>query len=289
MSEIQVISGYRDNEELRLSFNALAKKTFGINFEDWYQNGYWTDRYNPHSIMLDGKIVANVSVNRTDFEWKGEVKHLIQLGTVMTYKEYRNQGLIRRIMEAIEAEYYDQVDGVYLFAGNNVLEFYPKFGLQTIKQFEYVKDVASAVCTMEKVDMSQREKWDMIEELIRSGARHSSFDMVDNSQLNMFYLTKYMRNDVYYNRELDAYVVAEIEGDTVVINQVIAKSLQDLNRIAEGFGPEVRHVVLGFTPVEVTGFTVREMDQDDRTRQVLGAWWPEFEENKLMVPLLAHA
>ncbi|MBQ7916767.1 MAG: GNAT family N-acetyltransferase [Firmicutes bacterium] len=289
MSEIQVISGYRDNEELRLSFNALAKKTFGSNFEDWYQNGYWTDRYNPHSIMLDGKIVANVSVNRTDFEWNGEVKHLIQLGTVMTYKEYRNQGLIRRIMEAIEAEYYDQVDGVYLFAGNNVLEFYPKFGLQTIKQFEYVKDVASAVCTMEKVDMSQREKWDMIEELIRSGARHSSFDMVDNSQLNMFYLTKYMRNDVYYNRELGAYVVAEVEGDTVVINQVIAKSLQDLNRIAEGFGPEVRHVVLGFTPVEVTGFTVREMDQDDRTMHVLGAWWPEFEENKLMVPLLAHA
>ena len=192
-------------------------------------------------------------------------------------------------MEAIEAEYYDQVDGAYLFAGNNVLEFYPKFGLQTIKQFEYVKDVASAVCTMEKVDMSQREKWDMIEELIRSGARHSSFDMVDNSQLNMFYLTKYMRNDVYYNRELGAYVVAEVEGDTVVINQVIAKSLQDLNRIAEGFGPEVRHVVLGFTPVEVTGFTVREMDQDDRTMHVLGAWWPEFEENKLMVPLLAHA
>lgn len=289
MEELQVISGYRDNEELRASFIALSKKTFGINFEDWYQNGYWTDRYDPHSIMLDGKIVANVSVNRTDFEWNGEVKHLIQLGTVMTYKEYRNRGLIRRIMETIEERYYNKVDGVYLFAGNNVLEFYPKFGLQTIKQFEYVKDVESAVCTLQKVDMTLRENWDKVEELIRSGARHSVFDMVDNSQLNMFYLTKYMRNDIYYNQELDAYVVAEMEDDTVIINQVIARKMQDLNRIADCFGPEIRHVILGFTPWETKGFAVREMDQDDRTMHVLGAWWPEFEKNQLMVPLLAHA
>lgn len=30
-------TGYRDDELLRRSFNELAEKTFGINFEEWYQ------------------------------------------------------------------------------------------------------------------------------------------------------------------------------------------------------------------------------------------------------------
>ena len=64
----KIIKNYRDNEQLRHSFNELAMKTFDIDFEDWYQNGYWTDRYNPHSIVIDGKVVANVSVNTTVFE-----------------------------------------------------------------------------------------------------------------------------------------------------------------------------------------------------------------------------
>ena len=64
----EIIKNYRDNEQLRHSFNELAMKTFDIDFEDWYQNGYWTDRYNPRSIVIDGKVVANVSVNTTVFE-----------------------------------------------------------------------------------------------------------------------------------------------------------------------------------------------------------------------------
>ena len=60
---MQIIKKYRDKEELRKSFNELAKKTFGLNFEDWYQNGFWGDNYNPYSIVMDGRIVANVSVN----------------------------------------------------------------------------------------------------------------------------------------------------------------------------------------------------------------------------------
>ena len=44
----QIIKSYRNQDTLRHSFNALAGKTFeGLNFEPWYQNGYWSDSYNP--------------------------------------------------------------------------------------------------------------------------------------------------------------------------------------------------------------------------------------------------
>ena len=36
----EIVKHYRDNKALRDSFNALAEKTFGLNFEGWYQNGF---------------------------------------------------------------------------------------------------------------------------------------------------------------------------------------------------------------------------------------------------------
>lgn len=67
MSDVIFVKDYRSNDELRASFNELVKKTFGLDFEDWYQNGYWTEKYNPYSMVENGKVIANVSVNLTDY------------------------------------------------------------------------------------------------------------------------------------------------------------------------------------------------------------------------------
>ena len=91
----ELIKNYRKNDELRHSFNELAKATFGLDFEDWYQNGYWGENYIPYSIVKDGNVIANVSVNITDMNWKGSKKHFIQLGTVMTAESYRNQAIYK--------------------------------------------------------------------------------------------------------------------------------------------------------------------------------------------------
>ena len=69
----EMIKNYKDNESLRLSFNELAGKTFGLDFEDWYQNGFWRENYVPYSIVENGKVIANVSVNITDILWDGEL------------------------------------------------------------------------------------------------------------------------------------------------------------------------------------------------------------------------
>lgn len=71
---IDIIKNYRDNAKLRRSFNALAGKTFGLNFEDWYQNGFWGDDYNPYSVVLNVEVVANVSVNRTNLQYGNSLK-----------------------------------------------------------------------------------------------------------------------------------------------------------------------------------------------------------------------
>ena len=47
---------YRDDPALRRSFNDLAGKTFGLDFENWYQNGFWGDAYDPYSVVVDGQV-----------------------------------------------------------------------------------------------------------------------------------------------------------------------------------------------------------------------------------------
>ena len=106
---MEIISYYHQQDILRSSFNALAEETFGLNFENWYRLGYWGDQYTPYSILEDGQIVANVSVNRTDLVIWGERKRMYQLGTVMTKPEYRNRGYIRRIMASLEEILSDAV------------------------------------------------------------------------------------------------------------------------------------------------------------------------------------
>ena len=68
---MNIIHGYRGDKALRDSFNALAEQTFGLNFEGWYQNGFWGENYDPHSVVIGGKVVSNVSVNRTDLVFGG--------------------------------------------------------------------------------------------------------------------------------------------------------------------------------------------------------------------------
>ena len=108
---MQILHSYRENEELRQFFNELATKVFGLNFEGWYQNGFWKDNYNPYSVVEDGKVVANVSVNTCDMNYDGTVKHLLQLGTVMTNPDFRGKGYSRKIMERIIDD-FEGVDGI---------------------------------------------------------------------------------------------------------------------------------------------------------------------------------
>ena len=78
--EYKFVIGNCKDDKYRNSFNALTEKTFGFNFEQWYQNGYLKNQYIPYSIMDGEEVVSNVSVNLMHMDLLGKEKHLIQLG-----------------------------------------------------------------------------------------------------------------------------------------------------------------------------------------------------------------
>ena len=286
----KIISNYRDSDNLRNSFNELAKKTFGLDFEDWYQNGFWTEKYNPYSIIIDDKIVANVSVNITNMMWKGRILNLLQLGTVMTDESYRNQGLIREIMEAIEIDYKDKTDGMYLFASDSVVDFYPKFGFAAANQYQFSKAAAfSCPDRMVQIPMNCEADWEIIQKKMKTNCQTSDFKMVDNVELYMFYLTKFMQQNVFYDKETEAYVIAELEEGNLFVHEIFSEEGVPMEDVIQAFGSEIKRVTLGFTPKEKDGFVCNLLEEEDCTLFVKGEIFGDLRKEQLMFPTLAHA
>ena len=286
----KVIKNYRDDDKLRASFNELAEKTFGLNFEPWYQNGFWTDNYNPYSIVQDGKVIANVSVNQTNMIWNGKKKKLIQLGTVMTEESFRNQGLIRKIMEEIEKDYADKVDGMYLFGNDSVVTFYPKFGFRPSIEAEYYKTVENTEkATIKQISMYTKAERDVLQKAIQNCCRFSSFEMIENSELYMFYVSNFMQENVYYSQELDAYVIAEVEDSDLFIHAIISEKEVSLDDVIETFGNNIKNVTLGFTPINKVRLQCREHKEEDCTLFLKGEVFEEFEKEEFMFMTLGHA
>lgn len=288
MSEI--IKNYRDNESLRQTFNRLAETTFDLNFEDWYKNGFWGEHYIPYSIVHEGQVAANVSVNIMAMNWNGTIKHYIQLGTVMTAEPYRKQGLIREIMQEIDKDYGEKADGFYLFANDSVLDFYPKFGYRKAKEYQYSKAVSSTGnAAMKPVPMKEKSHWKRLEHAIRTSTFQGQFDMTDNSGLFMFYVTKFMQENVYHDEATDTYAIAEIEDGELLLHAVFSQSKIVLEETIKAFSRDINKVTLGFTPSDLTGYECSERKEEDTTLFVKGEDFITFEKQHFMFPTLSHA
>ncbi|WP_426350305.1 GNAT family N-acetyltransferase [Alloiococcus sp. CFN-8] len=279
---------YKDDDTLRTSFNHLAGETFGLNFTDWYNNGFWGDGYIPYSLVDKGEVISNVSVNIMDFSLDGDDKHFIQLGTVMTHKDYRGQGLSRYLMEKVIEEYESKVDGFYLFANDTVLDFYPKFGFVKSKEYQYSKDVVplGALKTIEDFDMKTKENWTMFLEAVKNSVCNDRFN-VKNLGLIAFYTMN--SNLVYYLEKESCYAMAEVSKDTLFLQQIIADHKVDLDKVIDAFGPEVKKVLLGFTPINGEGYHLEEVQEENSTLFIRGKGLEVIEKKRLMFPVLSHA
>ena len=286
----EIVKNYRDKKPLRDSFNALAEQTFGgLNFENWYRMGYWGDNYIPYSLVIDGEVAANVSLNRTDLVMNGEPRRIYQLGTVMTAPEHRNKGYIRRIMAEIERDIAG-ADGVYLFANDEVVEFYPKFGFVPNREFVWHREVSQAGdCVLEQIPMDAPENRERLAKAMAESTFPGSCRMVGNPGLVFFYAAQFLQECVYYSRELDAWAIAELEDGELTLHNVFAHREVSLDAVIKAFGKDVRHVTLGFSPEDREGFSCREHREEDCTFFTKGRAFAEFAQDKLRIPSLAHA
>ncbi len=309
---LKLMKNIMPKDSLRQSFNALVMKTFGFSFEEWYQAGY-AGHYLPYTLFDGERAVANVSVNRMELFFEGKVHHYIQLGTVMTDEAYRRRGLSGMLMKEVIKDWKTQCEGIFLFANQGVLDFYPKFGFLRCAQMQYRiifneksdnrANLQSAepkqAVSWRKLDIEKEQDRKQLEHCYVKGNPFSSLQVIQNFNLLMFYGMSLMKDCIYYSREYDAVVIAQQEGEVLQCYEVFcdagAYGLPELLETISPMGTE--SVILNFTPDRLTESEARKravtfessiVEDEDDALFVLGDKGNIFQSGTLYFPVISH-
>lgn len=292
---MELVSNYMRDDTLRHALNDLTKKTFGFDFESWVTGGYFEGDYIPYSFIEDGTIVSNVSANRMTFLQNGVEKNYIQIGTVMTDKAYRRQGLAKKLMDHVVKQYKDSCDGFYLFANLDAVDFYDKCGFS--KETEYRYSIKNEFCMKKSageifmpVNTGDKQMKQKYMDMVRRSAVNSSLEQLNKFGLQMFY-TADMEN-IYYAKDMDCFIVADMEENTLLLQSIICENYVTLLDVLQRVRGEYHKCQLGFTPA------LKDMDicvaeqydgADDYRLFYLGEQLKSIENEKLYFPELSHA
>ncbi|MEJ5055737.1 GNAT family N-acetyltransferase [Sphingobacterium sp. MYb382] len=285
--------GYQADLAGRKELNRMSNQFWGFDFENFYQSGYWDDSCVLYSLFDEGRMLAHTTLSKIDATVEGEVLHLGQIGTVMTDEEHQKKGLSRFLMEYIQKDQKDKLDGFFLFANDSVLDFYPKFGFVAIDEHQAFCPVSpqdKRPSTM-KMNLDDREQCMLFESYVL-GARPTSSLYMHNYALTFFYCFAYpdfgFKDAVYYLPELSSIAVAQIEGDTLTIFEVFEMEPTPMEAIIQALWQEgVTKVVFGFSP-EGIAVDKELYKEEDITLFVSQNIRDAIDGKGLMVPLLSH-
>lgn len=258
---MEFIKDYKNHITLRNSFNTLAKNTFGIQFEEWYERGYWNERYIPYSFVADNKVIANVSVNILSLIIQGQMKKAIQIGTVMTDEPYRNKGLSKALLQKVFGDYEDQVEVFYLFANHTVLDFYPKFGFTRKKEHLFSKKlpIGANRSTIRKLHFEKDIQ--LLEDYVKNRKPLSqTFSSLHTEGINFFHCIHVFSSDLYYDETNESILIYQIIDTNVHVFDVISKKGLSLDVQLPALSGLGEKVVLHFTPDHHEDYEVQMID-----------------------------
>lgn len=286
--KLQLETEIAAQEKLRNAFNSLTQEVFGFSFEDWYQSGYWTERYQPYTLFDGNRAAANVSVNQMEFLWDGQVKKYIQLGTVMTAPEYRGRGLSQMLIERVLSDWQGKTDGIYLFANQTVLDFYPKFGFERQTEYQFSIILETGKNQAQKLNLDSEQDRQLLKHCYQKGNPYSRLAVIHNFELLMFYCEGFLKDHVYYLSKEDAVVIAQKESGKMICYDVFGDSADELipllTMVADGGKTEV---ILGFTPNDAGKYFLKPVSEDNYLFTL--NWQTDlFYKHQILFPLLSH-
>jgi len=241
-------------------------------------------------LVDDGKVIANASVNIFKSRYDGQEKRCIQIGTVMTDPDYRNQGLSRYLIERILSEWKEKCDIMYLFANDSVLDFYPKFGFVKAVEYQCSSPITPTKGRIRKLDMSRASDRALLKRYYTKSNPYSALTMEDNYELLMFYCSSFMKDCVYFLEDFDAVIIASDKNEVLTCHDIFCNGghvlIDIVSSVAES---QIHTVVFGFTPTEHAAFHSQILEEEDTTLFILKGKDHWFVNHQVMFPVLSHA
>lgn len=255
----RLVSNYKDNPELRASFAALAKETFGIDFEKWHAAGGWNEDYIPYSYSSDERIIANVSVSTMELLMEGKKQKAVQIGTVMTEPSHRGKGLAGSLLLHVLKEYEEACDFFFLAADEKAVPLYTRWGFRAVKSFRFIvdpslyrKSIASPVqvrMTLDELLKHKRESLPLQSKVAALGEEHI---------LAFYYVHGF--DQCIHRLSEDLLVLMEMEGADLHLYDVFSTRAYRLETLLERIIPEhAERVICHFAPLgNLKGLSLEE-------------------------------
>ena len=250
---MDIVKDIKSNSILRESFFTLAKNTFGIDFREWYELGLWNKNYKAYCIKDGNKIISNVSVNPMKAIINGEIKKIAQIGTVMTDKDHRKEGLSRRLMEEVMNEYRNKTDLIYLFPNESVMKFYPKFGFK--KGIDnifiyYPERIKNSNTKLIRMNIRNTKDRNLLRKLFNSRIPNSNiFHLINYWHVFGFYLVFDPPGGIYFDKYTNTVLVYKYKEGVLHLFDVLMQKRLTFKELISMTGIEdIKEVRFYFRP-----------------------------------------
>jgi GNAT superfamily N-acetyltransferase len=275
--------------DARESYFLLANTVFGLEFDKWYNSGYWDDKFIPYVLLDNGMAVSSVAVCVNELTWHDSKKRYVQISTVMTLPEYRKKGLNRWLMEYVIKEWKEKCDAIYLLANDTVVDFYPKFGFGEFTEYDHIVPVQRIAGTYKKLNINNADDLNLIVNRYKVSNPFSELN-VDNPGQFVFHCLQFLYDNIYYLEQFDAVVIVTYNGKMMTCYDIFTDSICSINDILGILANEnTESAYLGFTPKQMENCLVQETKEEDNHLFVLNGKDNIFKDYKIMLPLLSRA
>ncbi len=231
-----LVKNYKQDPDLREAFYKFTPQAlWGINFKPWAEKGYWDSlSYDGYALMENGKMVANVSYTIMKMKIDNQLRTLLQIGTVGTLEEYRNNGYSRQLLEEILKDWEEEVDWIFLFANENVLSFYPKFGFERVENGVFTLQLPEGkrkeMHPLKKILFPEQEEWFWQRVQTRIPVS-TKFGALDGHEIMMLYISLGYSEYVWYEETTDSIVIMEEKEGTLHLYDWIFQKEHDVHTL----------------------------------------------------------
>lgn len=285
---LTVIREFREDEPMRRAFDALARQIFGLSFEAWYQQGYWTDRYRPYLLVQDGVPVACAAANLQDLCWDGRVHRCVQIGTVMTAPTARGQGFARRLIGEILQDWRSSAEFIFLFSNPAATSFYEALGFVRRPEYRWHSTAVTPTrCQPVTLDLELSRDRELLWAHTLEGNPFAALTLHRGYELLLFHLMRDPALRLLFLPQSDSIAVLKEEEERLCCLDLLGGH-GTLQRALEQLG-QPGEIPLGFAPHAAADFSCQPSESGDVLLVLPGGEEPPFAAQHLCLPALAHS
>lgn len=252
---MHLISHYSADDSTREKLYPLFDKVFGIEtgiLKDFHARGFWNRAYTPYTFFNGDEAVANVSMFAMPLLIEGKRIKGAGIQSVMTDPDYRGRGLMKQLFQLMLTDLDKQSEVSFLFTDKP--DLYTPFGFRILQEHYFTgafsSDAEKKGDPFRKLIFFNRDDAEILRDLFQTRVplSHQFFPL---SYESSFYLNMYnphFGEKLYYSKELETVIVAEINGDALRLYDIIGRKRPELNKIANRIMEPFSRVELYFQP-----------------------------------------